>query len=123
MDVGLNEEARDTFVLQEATTEAATQDAGSSHAEDLLEMFGDSEGEAKPIAETRAARRTRATVVESLESEPEDQHRPSLSIPVSRAILTNKRTRTQTTKTSQSSKSSTSSATEEGRKKQKASSK
>lgn len=79
MDVGPEEEDADAFVLQEAAAEveAARREARSSHAvgdaEDIFEMFGDSEGEVKPVVETRAPWRTKATVVESSESELDEQ--------------------------------------------------
>ncbi|KAM1110802.1 hypothetical protein COP2_010285 [Malus domestica] len=61
--------------------------------EDLSKLFRDFDGEAEPVAETRATRRIRALVVESSESEPEEQSKPHLSIPGSWATLTKKRTK------------------------------
>ncbi|KAM1034467.1 hypothetical protein ACFX2A_038735 [Malus domestica] len=70
--------------------------------------LGDSKGEANPIVKSRATRRTRATMVETSKSKPEE-----------RPVPTMKKTRAQTFK---ASKSSTSVAeVDVGRKKQKAS--
>ncbi|KAB2631320.1 TMV resistance protein N-like [Pyrus ussuriensis x Pyrus communis] len=104
------ENVEDTLVLKEAAAEATRQKTGSSHAagyvEDLFELFGDFEGEAEPVLETRAPRRTRASVVETSESEPEEQPRAQLSIPGPRATPTKKMTRAQASRTSKSSKPS-----------------
>ncbi|KAM0994004.1 hypothetical protein ACFX2I_009590 [Malus domestica] len=125
VDVGLDEKAADALVLEEAVAEATRQGDGSSHvagdAKDLSKLFGDYEGEAEPIVETRATCWTRATVVESSKSEPEDRSQPQLSIPGSRTTLTKKRTNAQTSRAPKSSKSSTAPPVEAGRKKQKSS--
>ncbi|KAB2629109.1 hypothetical protein D8674_033904 [Pyrus ussuriensis x Pyrus communis] len=58
VDVGLDKEAGDAFILQEAEAEAVRQGAGEGR--DVFKLFGDSEGEVEPVVETRATRRTRA---------------------------------------------------------------
>lgn len=97
VDVRLDEETADALFVQEATAEAARQEAVSSHAareaKDVSKLFGDSEDEVEPAVETRATQRARATVVESFESELEKQPQPQLSIPGSRATPTKKKTR------------------------------
>lgn len=105
VNVGLDEEARDTFVLQEAAAEVAWQGAGFSHAEDLLELFRNSEGEAEPAMETQATQWKRASVMESSKFEPEEQPRAQLSIPGPQATSTKKITKAQSSKSSKSSAS------------------
>lgn len=70
------EEVVDKLVLEEAAAEATRQKTGSSHAagdaNDLSELFGDFEGEVEPVAETRASKRVRVTIVVTSESESEE---------------------------------------------------
>ncbi|KAM1145870.1 hypothetical protein ACFX15_037162 [Malus domestica] len=116
MDVGQDEEAGDTFVFQEATAEAKKQHAGTG--KDISELLRDSEGEVKPVVEPQATRRTRATIVKTSESKPEEQPQAQLSIPRLRATPSKKRTKAQAVKSSKSSAF----VAEASRKKQKASS-
>ncbi|KAM2227438.1 hypothetical protein ACFXTI_014243 [Malus domestica] len=69
VDVGLDKEVGEAFVLQEAEAKAAKQSI--RHGGDISKLLRDSEGEVKFLVETWATRRTRATVVESSEFEPE----------------------------------------------------
>ena len=49
MEVGHDKDAADTFVLEEATTEAKRQGAGQGR--DVFKLLGDSKGEAEPAVE------------------------------------------------------------------------
>ncbi|KAB2625545.1 hypothetical protein D8674_017205 [Pyrus ussuriensis x Pyrus communis] len=71
MDVGQDEEARDAFVLQEVAAEAERQGAKASG--DVSDLPGDFKGEAEPVVEPSATRRTLVTVVETSEFEPEER--------------------------------------------------
>lgn len=66
MDIGQDEDVVDVFVLQEAVAKAKRQGVGDGG--DVFELFGDLEDKAELVVEPRATRRTRATVVETLES-------------------------------------------------------
>lgn len=108
MDVGQDEDIPDAFVFQEVAAEAERQGVGVGG--NISKLLGDLEGEVKLVVEPRVTHRTRATVVETSDSEPEE-----------RPALTKKMTREQSSK---ASKSSTSVAeVGMGMKKQKASSK
>ncbi|KAB2615169.1 S2-RNase [Pyrus ussuriensis x Pyrus communis] len=86
-----------TLVLSKAVVEAARQEAGSSQVagdtRDISELFEDSEAEAGPEVETQAPWWTKATVVESLESETEERPQPHLARLGLRATPPRKRTR------------------------------
>lgn len=85
----------------------ARQKVGSSHAVgdtwDIFELFGDSKAEAEPEVETRAPRRTSATVVKSSKFELDERPQTHLAFPGPRVTLTRKRSRAQTSKASKSS--------------------
>ena len=83
MVVRQDEDVADAFILQEAAIEAKRQGAGEGI--NVSELLGDYEGEAEPIVEPRAMRRTRSTIVETSESEPKERPRAQLSITGSRA--------------------------------------
>ncbi|XP_070677798.1 uncharacterized protein [Malus domestica] len=121
VEVGLEEEAVCAFVFQEVAVEAERQ--GAEEGKDVSKVLRDSEGEVELVVETQATWRTRAMVVESSESGPEQRPRAQLSIPGLQATPTKKRTKAQTSKASKSSKSSTAPPIEMGRAKQKASTK
>lgn len=65
------------MVLQEGAAEAARQRVGSSQApkdaENISEMFSESETKARPKIEMRAHCRARPSVVKSLEFKPEER--------------------------------------------------
>ncbi|KAM1965837.1 hypothetical protein ACFX15_046122 [Malus domestica] len=115
VNVGLDEEAEEAFILQKVAAEAERQGAGDGG--DFSKLFGDSEDEVEPEVEVWAIRWARITVVETLESKAKERARAQLSIPGLRATPTKKRTK------AQSSKSLKFSAyvAKAGRKKQKAS--
>ncbi|KAM2424361.1 hypothetical protein ACFX1W_021949 [Malus domestica] len=96
VDVELDEEAGDAFVLQKAEAEVAKQGAGEGG--DVFELLGDSEVKVKPVVGTRATRRTKAIVVESSEFEPEKRPRAQFSIPGQQVTPTKKKTRAQISK-------------------------
>lgn len=124
MDIGQEEETADVLVLQEAATEAVRQGVGSSQAAgdvgDIAELFSELEAKAGPEVETRAPRRAKASIVESLESEPKERSQTQLALLGPRATPTKKMTRSQT---SQASKPSSAHPAKAGRKKQKSASK
>lgn len=73
MNVGPEEEVVYALVIQKTTAKVARQEVESSQATgDISELFNNSKAEVKPEVKTWAPRRARATVVETLESEPEE---------------------------------------------------
>lgn len=85
----VEKEAVDTLVLHEATTEATRQRAGPSQApgkaDNIYEMFSESEAEAGPETGTTTSRRANLRVVESSDSEPKKRSNTRQDIPAPRA--------------------------------------
>lgn len=77
MNVRPEEEAADALVLQKAIAEAGRQEVGSSQAAEdagyISELFSESKVEVGPEVQIRVFCRANVTVVESLESEPEER--------------------------------------------------
>ncbi|KAB2608814.1 TMV resistance protein N-like [Pyrus ussuriensis x Pyrus communis] len=75
----------DAFVLQEAEAEVARQGVGKGR--DVSELFGDSKGEGEPEVEVQATRQTRALVIESSDSNSQEQPKSWPVLPIPRATL------------------------------------
>ena len=114
-DIGPEEEAADTLILQEAVAEAIKQEAGEFG--DISELFRDSKADEEPEAGTQVPRRARATMRKTFESKPEKQPESERITPI------RKKTRAQTSKISKTTTASIAATLVAGMKKQTVSSK